>query len=40
MTDAIATSRGFTRYVLADSDQVSLYLLLKPDTDLDSTFRA
>jgi hypothetical protein len=40
MTDAIATARGFTRYVLADSDQVSLYLLIKPDTDLDSTFCA
>jgi hypothetical protein len=40
MTDAIATARGFTRYVLADSDQCGLYLLIKPDTDLDSTFRA
>jgi hypothetical protein len=40
MTDNVATLRGFTRYVLADSDQVSLHLLIKPDTDLDSTFRA
>jgi hypothetical protein len=40
MTDAIATARGFTRYILADSDQYSLYLLIRPDTDLDSTFRA
>jgi hypothetical protein len=40
MTDNVAILRGFTRYVLADSDQVSLHLLIKPDTDLDSTFRA
>jgi hypothetical protein len=40
MTDNIATLRGFTRYVLADSDQVSLHLLIRPETDLDSTFRA
>jgi hypothetical protein len=40
MTDNIATLRGFTRYVLADSDQVSLHLLIRPNTDLDSTFRA
>jgi hypothetical protein len=40
MTDNIATLRGFTRYVLADSDQASLHLLIRPDTDLDSTFRA
>jgi hypothetical protein len=40
MTDNIATLRGFTRYVLADSDAASLHLLIRPDTDLDSTFRA
>jgi hypothetical protein len=40
MTDNIATLRGFTRYVLADSDEASLHLLIRPDTDLDSTFRA
>jgi hypothetical protein len=40
MTDNIATLRGFTRYVLAGSDQASLHLLIRPDTDLDSTFRA
>jgi hypothetical protein len=40
MTDNIAIRRGFTRYVLADSDEVSLHLLIKPNTDLDSTFRA
>jgi hypothetical protein len=40
MTDNVATSRGFTRYVLADCDEASLHLLIKPDTDLDSTFRA
>ena len=40
MTDNVATLRGFTRYVLADSDQVSLHLLIRPETDLDSTFRA
>ena len=40
MTDNIATLRGFTRYVLADSDQASLHLLIRPDTNLDSTFRA
>jgi hypothetical protein len=37
MTDNIATHRGFTRF--ADSDQASLHLLIKPDADLDSTFR-
>jgi hypothetical protein len=37
MTDNIATLRGFTRYVLVDSDEISLHLLIRPDTDLDST---
>jgi hypothetical protein len=40
MTDNIATLRGFTRTILADSDEVSLHLLIRPDTDLDSTVRA
>jgi hypothetical protein len=40
MTDNIATLRGFTRHVLATSDGCDLFLLIKPDTDLDSTFRA
>jgi hypothetical protein len=40
MTDNVATLRGFTRYVLATSDACDLFLLIKPDTNLDSTFQA
>jgi hypothetical protein len=34
MTDNIATLRGFTRYVLSDSDEVSLHLLIRPADDV------
>lgn len=32
--------QGFTRAVTADSDMVTLSLLIKPDTDLDDRFKA
>lgn len=40
MTDAIATRQGYTREVHLSSDEYDLFLLIKPDTDLDSTFKA
>jgi len=40
MTDNIAVLQGFTREVQADSDACTLYLLIRPDTDLDSRFKA
>jgi hypothetical protein len=41
MTDNIATLAGFTREIAAYSDQGhELYLLIKPETDLDSRFKA
>ena len=32
--------QGFTRHVIADSDMVTLELMIRPDTDLDSTYEA
>jgi hypothetical protein len=41
MSDNIAILEGFTREVSAYSDRGDeLYLLIKPDTDLDSRFKA
>jgi hypothetical protein len=40
MTDNIAVLQGFTQEVVADSDSYTLYLLVRPDTDFDSTFEA
>ena len=40
MTDNIATLDGYTESVTAESDDITLYLLIKPDTCLDSTFKA
>ena len=40
MTDHIATVKGYTREVTAVSADNELYLLVKPDTDFDATFRA
>lgn len=40
MSDNTATLAGFTRDVMAFSSMVDLHLLIKPDTDLDSRFKA
>ena len=40
MTDNVAVLDGYTREVNADCIEHNLDLLIKPDTDLDGTFRA
>lgn len=40
MTDNIAVLEGFTQEVIAESDAVTLCLLVKPDTDFDDRFKA
>lgn len=40
MTDNIAVLEGFTREVVATSQVVDLFLLVKPDTDFDDVFKA
>lgn len=36
----IATRAGFTREIEAEGGEYSLRLLIRPNTDLDSTFKA
>jgi len=40
MTDNVAVLAGFTREVFATASEYDLHLLVKPDADLDGTFRA
>ena len=40
MSDNVAILEGFTQEVVASCSATDLYLLIKPGTDLDSTFRA
>ena len=40
MTDNIAVLDGYTEEVVLGSAECDLYVLIKPDTDLDSTFKA
>jgi len=40
MGDNAAALDGYTEEITATSDAVELYLLVKPGTDLDDTFRA
>lgn len=40
MSDNVAVLDGYTREVHLISDACELYLLVKPDVDLDDTFRA
>ena len=40
MSDNVAVLEGFTREAVASSGEIDLYLLIKPGTDLDSSFRA
>ena len=40
MTDNIAVLQGYTKEVYAESSEGDLYLLIKPDTYLDSRFKA
>lgn len=40
MTDNVAVLAGFTQEVVATSDVYEFYLLVKPDTDYDSAFKA
>jgi len=40
MTDNIATLAGYTKAITADCSEYTLELLVKPDTDYDTSFRA
>lgn len=40
MAEHEAKALGYTRHVLADNFALNLSLLVKPDEDLDSSFRA
>lgn len=40
MTDNIATCAGFTRYIIAEAGALDLYLMVKPNVDFDSRFKA
>lgn len=40
MTDNVAVIQGYTKEIIAECGAATLYLLIKPDTDLDSRFRA
>ena len=40
MSDNAAVMEGYTREIVLHCAEHSLYLLIKPDTDLDSRFRA
>lgn len=40
MSDNFAVLHGFTREIVADNGMDELFLLVKPDAILDSTFRA
>ena len=40
MSDNVAVLNGFTREVIASNGEYDLYLLVRPDTDFDSTFKA
>ena len=40
MSDNVAILDGFTREVVASNDEMDLYLLVKPDAELDGAFKA
>jgi hypothetical protein len=40
MTDNIATLYGFTKDLMAYSDNADLHILVQPNTDLDDRFKA
>jgi hypothetical protein len=40
MTDNVAVLAGYTREVIAMGGGLDLYLLVKPDTDFEDTFKA
>ena len=40
MTDNIAVLDGYTDEYIAESDDITLFILVKPETDFDSTFKA
>lgn len=40
MSDNVAVLDGYTQQVVADCGEHELFLLVKPGTDFDSTFRA
>ena len=40
MSDNVAVLEGFTREAEASNGAIDLYLLIRPGTDLESTFRA
>lgn len=39
-TDNEAVMMGYTKHILGDCDQCSIAMLIKPDTDYDSSFKA
>jgi hypothetical protein len=40
MTDSVAVLDGYTKELMAYSDGADMFILVKPDTDLDSRFKA
>jgi hypothetical protein len=40
MTDNVAVLDGFTKEVVAENEHHSLFLLVRPDADLDDRFKA
>jgi hypothetical protein len=40
MTDNVAVLAGYTEGYLASCDEEYMFILVKPDTDLDSCFKA
>lgn len=40
MSDNIAVLQGYTKELMAYCDECDLFILVKPATDLDSTFKA
>ena len=40
MSDNAAVLAGYTKEILLSSMEVNLFLLVKPETDLDSSFKA
>lgn len=40
MTDNVAIMDGFTKEVALENEHLTLFLLVRPDTDLDDRFKA
>lgn len=40
MSDNVAVLEGYTKELMAECDECALPILVKPDADLDGTFKA